>query len=117
MSNKLTQIAREVLAIEADLPHRIKYDKAEKATVDDFVMYTFTQLWGSTALGFGGVGGQAMTTANTYVFVPECVNQDCFVYFGGRFAYSAPFCQTFMDDVRSQRMEPVSQIGKYKTEI
>ena len=117
MSNKLTQIAREVLAIEADLPYRIKYDKAEKATVDDFVMYTFTQLWGSTALGFGGVGGQAMTTANTYVFVLECVNQDCFVYFGERFAYSVPFCQTLMDDVRSQRMEPVSRIGKYKGDI
>lgn len=114
MSNKLIQIAREVLEIEADLPYRINYDKAERATVDDFTMYTFPQTWGSTALGFGVIGGQAMTVANTYVFIPDGVDQYCFVYFGGRFAYAVSFCQAVMDDVLNQRMEPVSRSGKYK---
>lgn len=117
MSNKLTQIAREILAIEADLPYRIKYNKDEKATVDDFTMHPFPQAWGSTSLGFEGIGGQAITTANTYVFIPEGVNQDCFIYFGGKFAYNAPYCQALIDDVRSQNMEPVYRSGKYKSEI
>lgn len=117
MSNSLTEIAREILAIEADLPYRIKYNKDEKATVDDFTMYTFPQVWGSTSLGFGEVGGRAMTTANTYVFIPEGVNQDCFIYFGGRFAYNVPYCQALIDDVRSQNMEPVNRSGKYKSTV
>ena len=115
MSNKLTQVAREILAIEADLQYRIKYNKDEKVSVDDFTMCTFPQTWSSTALGFSGVGGQAITTANTYVFIPKEVNQDCFIYFGGRFAYSVPYCQALVDDVRSQHMEPVRQSGKYKS--
>lgn len=46
--------------------------------------HAFPQMWGSTALGFGGIGGAAMTTAQTYVvFTYESV----FVYFGSRFAY------------------------------
>lgn len=45
----------------------------------------FPQLWGSTSLGFGGVGGAACTGAYTCVVAgPE---QHLAVYFGGRFAY------------------------------
>ena len=113
MSNKLTQMAREILSIEADLPFRFGY--GDKATVDDFELYTFEQIWGSTALGFGGIGGQAMTSARTYVFVPVTCNQKCFVYFGGRFAYIADYCEELKEDIRKQQMEPVSRAGKYKT--
>lgn len=113
-SNKLVGMAREILAIEADLPYRLDYDEKPKPTIDDFELYTFNQIWGSTALGFGGVGGQAMTTARTYVFIPETCNQKCFVYFGGRFAYKADYCEAFKEDIRNNRMEPVSRAGKYK---
>lgn len=41
MSNKLTQIAREILSIEADLPFRFDYGKDQRPTIDDFEMYTF----------------------------------------------------------------------------
>ena len=79
-SNQLVGIAREVLAIEADLPYRLDYSE-ERPTIDDFELFTFKQMWGSTALGFGGIGGQAMTEARTYVFVPVTCNQKCFIYF------------------------------------
>lgn len=46
--------------------------------------YSFPQTWGSTALGFGGIGGQAITTAQTYVVL---ANGAIYVYFGSRFAY------------------------------
>ena len=114
MGNKLTEMAREILSIEADLPFRLDYSENPRPTVDDFELHTFEQTWGSTALGFSGIGGQAMTTARTYVLVPVTCNQKCFVYFAGRFAYSADCCQAFKDDVRKGNMEPVARSGKYK---
>lgn len=116
MSNKLTKMAREILEMEEDLPIRFDYRKERNVSIDDFEMITFTQIWGSTALGFGGIGGQAMTEANTYVFIPVSCHQKCFVYFAGRFAYTADFCEAFKEDVRKNRMEPVSNAGKYRVE-
>lgn len=111
MPNKLTKLAREILAVESDLPFRIDW-KREEATVDDYEFRIFPQTWGSTALGFGGIGGQAITTANTIVCIPLC-NQKCHVYFGGQYAYSAEPGEKFMDDVLHERMEPVYRAGKY----
>lgn len=114
MSNKLTTMAREILAIEFDLPFRFDYSTGERPTVNDFEIHVFEQTWGSTTLGFGGMGGQAMTTANTYVFVPVNVNQSCFVYFAGGFAYAVPYSEMFMEDILGQCMASVNQSGKYK---
>lgn len=113
MSNKLIQIAREILAIEADLPYRLDYTETPRPDLDDFELYTFEQVWGSTALGFGGIGGQAITSARTYVFVPQSCNQKCFVYFAGKFAYAVKYSRTFMDDVKSGAMASVATAGKY----
>lgn len=113
MSNKLTQIAREILSIEADLPFRFDYGKDQRPTIDDFEIYTFEQTWGSTALGFNRVGGQAMTSARTYVFVPIGCNQNCFVYFAGRFAYAAKYSNVFMEDVSKCNMASVARSRKY----
>lgn len=112
MSNRLTQMAKELLEIEEDFPYRLDYSKG-RPRIDDFELHTFSQIWGSTALGFGGIGGQAMTAASTYVLIPLNVEQKCFVYFAGRFAYAVPYSQEFMDDVVAQHMEPVYQKGKY----
>ena len=115
MSNKLVGMARELLAIEDDLKSRLNYsNNGDKPTCDDFEVVSFDQVWGSTALGFGGCGGQAMTSARTYVLVPLIGNQKCFVYFAGQFAYAVPYSETFMDDVRKQNMASVAQSGKYK---
>ena len=113
MSNQLIGMAREILAIEADLPCRLDYEE-EHPSIDDFELYTFEQTWGSTALGFGGIGGQALTRARTYVFVPNTCNQKCFVYFGGRFAYTADYCNNLREDLRCQNMVPVNRAGRYK---
>lgn len=49
----------------------------------------FLQTWSSTALGFGGVGGQAITSA--YTVIVHCPNAlASAVYFGGRLAYLVP---------------------------
>ena len=116
MSNKLTTIAREVLAIDADFPFRLDYSDKTKVSVDDFEIHMFKQTWGSTALGFGGIGGQAITEANTYVLIPLVYNQKCLVYFGGRFAYKADYCDAFVDDMLKGQLEPVYRAGKYTYE-
>lgn len=45
----------------------------------------FAQTWGSTALGFGGIGGAAMTPAYTTVVLGP--TGEFAVYWSGRFAY------------------------------
>ena len=114
MSNKLTEMAKELLIIEADLPFRFEYKEKPYPTIDDFELYTFEQVWSSTALGFGGIGGQAMTSARTYVFIPITCNQKCFVYFAGRFAYAVDYSEKFMEDVLNNNMAAVYESGKYK---
>ena len=114
MSNKLTGMAREILDIEADLPYRFDYSDNSNPTLDDFELHIFEQTWGSTALGFGGVGGQAITTATTYVFIPIGINQKCFVYFAGRFAYAVDYSEKFMKDVLEGDVAAVYESGKYK---
>lgn len=116
MSNKLTDTALDLLLIEKDILYRMDYSKEDKhfrVGVNDFDMSIFEQTWGSTALGFGGIGGQAMTTANTYVFVPVTCHQNCFVYFDGRFAYQVPCSKSFMEDVRNHSMKSVNQSKLY----
>jgi hypothetical protein len=50
-------------------------------------VYSFPQMWGSTALGFGGIGGAAMTKAQTTIVLPED-RSAAHVYFNSRFAYT-----------------------------
>lgn len=116
MSNKFTDTALDLLMIEKDILSRIDYSKENKhfrVSVDDFAMNIFEQTWESTALGFGGIGGSAMTTANTYVFIPVACHQNCFVYFDGRFAYQVPYSKSFMEDVKNQSMKSVNQSRLY----
>lgn len=112
MPNQLTRMAKELLMIEGDFPYRLDYSK-ERPQINDFELYTFSQTWGSTALGFDGIGGQAMTSARTYVLVPQNCNQNCFVYFAGRFAYAVSYSPEFMNDVLAGRVEPVYRKEKY----
>lgn len=120
MSNQLTKMAREILAIEDDLPFRIinSYTnmdtKGRLPSVNDYELHIFQQTWGSTALGFGGIGGQAMTTANTYVFLDLENGKDCYVYFAGRFAYTAPYGETLWKDVLGQNLASVTGSKKYR---
>lgn len=114
--SKFTDTALHLLLIEKDIFNRFDYSKENKhfrVSADDFAMYIFEQTWESTALGFGGIGGSAMTTANTYVFIPVTCHQNCFVYFDGRFAYQVPWSKSFMEDVRNHSMKSVNQSRLY----
>lgn len=114
MSNKITKMARSLLFIEEDLAQRLDYSTGEHPTVNDFEIIIFEQTWGDTSLGFGGIGGQAITTAPTYVFVPNGVNQNYFVYFGAGFAYDVPHSSVLWNDICGHNMASVMRSNKYR---
>lgn len=114
MNNKFVNMSRELLAVSEDAEQRIQQRSADKkVSIDNFDPCTFVQTWGSTALGFNEIGCDALTRARTYVFVPYDPNEMALVYFGGRFAYEAPWGEAFMRDVEEQNMESVSRRRKY----
>ena len=107
--------AMELLAIQDDILRR------EKIYSIDYNIIMFEQTWGSTALGFPGVGGSAMTEATTYVLIPKKEADCAHVYFGSRFAYKVNgLTQKFMDDLNNHSiasvMEASSRYGSLKSE-
>ena len=97
---------RFVNAVREHLAKDIKY-------YPDIEMYMFPQMCGSTALGFGGIGGQAMTSA--YTTVVADVGYGLYgVFFGEGLAYlvSDPN-DAFFEDLRNGRMESCARCHKY----
>lgn len=66
----------------------VRIPATRRPTTRDFGVYNFfDQTWGSTALGHGGMGGAAVTTA--YTTVLYCyATQEFLVYFGGIYCYT-----------------------------
>ena len=96
--------AMELLAIQDDILRR------EKVYSTDYDIVMFEQTWGSTALGFPGVGGSAMTEATTYVLIPKKETDCAHVYFGSQFAYKVNgLTQKFMDDLNNHSMASVME--------
>lgn len=80
----------------------------------EFEMHMFPQTWGDTSLGFGGIGGQAMTTAYTTVVIDNTSGW-CGVFFNERLAYVIHNPnEKFFEDLRNGNMESVSRKVKYK---
>ena len=80
-------------------------EKTRKHTDYDMtVAAMFVQTWGSTALGFGGIGGQAFTSAYVSVIESQLTGEHA-VYFHGMLAYviDRPNEQ-FWTDVHGHRM-------------
>lgn len=108
----LTVIARELLQINEIISFYI--NNPSKTRISDFEMETFVQTWGSTTCGFGGIGGSAMTSQRTYVFIPYYTEiEKCLVFFGSRFAYKADYCEKFKEDLRKGNLVSVNEKGKY----
>lgn len=86
----------------------VKYDNP------DLELIMFPQTWGSTALGFSGIGGQAMTGAYTTVVLDDCELYYS-VFFGERLAYTIyDPAAAFFADLKSHKMKPVREAGAYR---
>lgn len=95
-----------VLQADAPLAHR----RPREADVE---VIAFPQTWGSTALGFGGLGGAAITTAQTTV-VTLSGPAAAAVYFGTRLAYVVDTPnERFAADLRDRRMAPRAEAEIY----
>jgi hypothetical protein len=80
-------------------------EKSRKHSFYDLTVYSmFPQTWSSTALGFGGIGGQAITSAYVCIIESNLVGGYA-VYFGGRLAYviNRPN-EKFIEDLQRHRM-------------
>lgn len=85
-----------------------------KNDIEVFAM--FTQTWGSTALGHGGMGGASVTTA--YTIVLECVaTSELLVYFGSEFCYKvdrrSKNLPVFIEDCNNRNLASKKEAGKY----
>ena len=104
-------------AIAKDLPditwtRRDGTPRTRRPHSDDVSVHQFPQNWSSTALGFGGVGGAAMTTADTTII--EC-GAHCAVYFAGRLAYVVENPnRRFWEDAGARSMADVGRKGQYQ---
>lgn len=80
----------------------------------DIEVQVFPQTWGSTALGFGGIGGQAITRAYTTVVFDD--NELYYsVFFGNTLAYTIHDPNSeFFADVNKRQMKSVAESGIYK---
>lgn len=89
-----------------------------RPTTRDFGVYAmFSQTWGSTALGHGGMGGAAMTTA--YTVVLECyTTQEFLVYFGGEMCYKVDRrgknLSAFLEDCKNRCLVSKRESEKYQ---
>lgn len=103
--NPVEELARALYTVmERAYPDRHSYPAG-------FRIYHFTQEWGSTALGFGGLGGASSTTAMTTVIGRGNLWVVCF---GGRIAYSLEKPnELFYEDLRKHYMASVDEHIKY----
>ena len=85
--------------------------KKRRPRMDEVEIYVFPQVWGSTALGFGGMGGSTITSAYTVVVISN--NEYASVYFNGGLAYTRKAGSALMQDVAAGNMASVSDASKY----
>jgi hypothetical protein len=95
--------------------------KTKRRPIEDEVkVHMFPQSWGSTALGYGGMGGAKTTTTHTVIIEHRGW---CCVYFGSsRLAYalnqydlSARGVENFQNDIRNCTMASVNEYeARYK---
>lgn len=114
-------MAQEILSIKQTywfyLDHEtLKWQNIKNIQDDDFDIDIFEQVWGNTSGGFEGIGGSAMTTQTTYVLIPK-FDHDCLVFFGGKFAYKAPYTKKFRDDVAMGAVKGKGKSGYYRVPV
>ncbi len=91
-----------------------EYCEENKATREEIEVYVFPQTWGSTALGFGGIGGQAITSSNTTVLYSYYTGM-AWVYFGSVLAYKIKDpTQQFFEDLYKHEMKPCGHTNIYE---
>lgn len=106
--------------IRAKLGLRPDYDIEAGVRAGDLEILAFTQAWSSTALGFGGMGGAAITSATTCIIIQHWSGkggqvEKAFAWFAGRFAWEAPLTRELQEALNKRRAPSCSEIKKMST--
>lgn len=97
MNHTPLDIPEEYMKVWADYQNRVDRPEMRETKV-----HSFQQSWGGTTCGHGGVGGQAITPAQTFVFQSD---QAWYVYQGGQFSYQVENPnETFLEDLRNRNL-------------
>lgn len=101
MTTNISELIENLKAVDEKLGHRR----------DILDIQIFSQLWGSTALGFGGWGGDAMTATNTIVI--KLGNGQWPVFFGSKLAYVVENpTEEFFKDLQNKHMADCQTAAK-----
>jgi hypothetical protein len=92
----------------ADIEHNYgRQPYKGRPSLSDIDVIQFPQTWGSTALGFGGMGGAAMTKAYTTVII---CRENAAVFFAGRHCYSVDnINDVFKEDLKRKCMRSLKE--------
>ena len=95
----------------AKLTNQMKKDY----NTDNVICQVFPQIWGSTALGYNGIGGSAMTTADTIIIFIH--NGPARVYFASdKLAYEIEKPNnTFWKDIYDRNLKPQGEEHIYNS--
>lgn len=123
--SQLVAMAKELLIIDADLNGRLDYIIVRQHTKNlhgnirnYYTPYIFEQPLndetGEYQMRHSDDGERKvddtyafpLMTRRVYVFVPKSDLEDemCFVFFGSKFAYAAPYSEEFMNDVKAHNV-------------
>jgi hypothetical protein len=91
----------------------LAFAESEGCYKEDIEIYVFPQVWSSTALGYGGIGGQAITSSHTIVFY-NTTTDNALLSYGRTFIKIEKPNRLFMDDIFNHSIEPAYKLGKYK---
>lgn len=92
----------------ASLLTELRQQGLSEEELSSIITYSFEQVWGSSALGFGGVGLSAMTSSRTSVLIPKN-SVTAYIFFGDRYAYSVGICNNLWKDIYHRNIKPISE--------
>lgn len=106
--------SNEMAKMGVGLGHAVASGKIKAAIHELEMVAMFPQSWSDTSLGFGGLAGQAFTTAFTAVFADR-KNAQFHVFIGGRYAYQAPeWNERFKADLREMKLRGKVESAIYR---
>ena len=99
----MTTIGNLIDACVADALQKMNLTARDE---QDLRIYSWPQMWANTACGFGGLSGQAITSAQTVVILGPSHDDVVCVYVGARFAYlvNNP-SRLFWEDMHAHRIK------------
>lgn len=115
----ITNMLSDLETIREDLFLRLQEDSSD-VNINDFAIETFVQVWSNTSCGLSLVGGQSLTERRVYVFIPRYAyytqdksNVMCYIYIGSCFAYSVPYSERLMSDIKDKNIRGVFYKSEY----